>query len=150
MKYLLLLISALILNSCAEFVKPKQTIFNNSVVINKSYDQVWSSAISFASQNNYPMKNIEKSSGLLCTEVIDIQDSINVDYCDCGTAKMSQNTVYYNAKKFNLTFNFEKISERETKVTIYTFWGCNYPDMFVFKGYSRGYLESEIFNYLKN
>jgi hypothetical protein len=151
-----LLIIILSFTSCRSYKPPAQYNFNKSEIIKKSFDDVWAKIILWFGNNNTPIKTIEKASGLISTEFNLSAENIK-QAMDCGSAASPYRYIDHSG---NFNIIVEKISDTSTKVTINAFFNCFTGDMNT-KTYeyervggkvtcnSTGYLEKELFNYLK-
>lgn len=70
-----------LLVACSTYEAPAEVAVNNQMVVNKSFDDVWSRATEYFANNNIPIKNVAKDSGLITTEY---RLSANSNYLDCG------------------------------------------------------------------
>jgi hypothetical protein len=75
-----------ILSSCVSFKPPQTYQYENARAFSAPLDKVWSAMIATLSEKNVPIKNLEKSSGLLTTDRWISPDWVNgtsID-ADCG------------------------------------------------------------------
>lgn len=132
-------------------------------VINKPFDAVWQSTVEWFATRNTPIKNIDKSSGLISTEY-----GLSVDeaaqYMDSGYGESNfQGKVEVVNHRGNFNVLIKKINETSTKVDINAFFNCTvnryrYENLFSTnyvlessiptKCVSTGALEKELLNYL--
>jgi hypothetical protein len=68
--------------SCATAPVPRQIV--NSFQIDKPFDLVWSAVIETFAELQLPIMNMEKDSGLIVTDWIELVGQDNSGYCDCG------------------------------------------------------------------
>lgn len=118
--YLSFIISLTFLSSCYTWIPPRQLSNQDNVkFINKPYDQVWSSLVSYIGENNIPIKLMEKESGYISTEHNLFANS-NTNFCDCGYFK-NPDDEFYVFKKYGATMNInivvKKVEDSKTKVT---------------------------------
>ena len=107
-----------------EYVKPEVRPIVKEGVIQKSYDTVWQSAVEWFATHNTPIKNLDKSSGLISTEYsLSLEDAAL--YMNCGSGESNFNG---KVELVNHTGNFnvllKKIDDHSTKVSINAFFGC--------------------------
>ena len=93
--FLITLITFLIV-SCAthefNYTKPIQKgDFTNTIVIDKPFDEVWSSFIRIIGQTSYGIDNFEKNSGLLTLSFVN-----GKEFIDCGYGVVKANSGYPN------------------------------------------------------
>src|ERR1035437_8986604 len=78
----LLIISSFLIG-CKTYQPPTKYQFPNERIVNAGFDGVWQNAVEWFADHNTPIKNIDKSSGLLSTEYrLDTYN--NQDCYDCG------------------------------------------------------------------
>jgi hypothetical protein len=139
-KTILILLGTLI-SSCAtpaqqhHFVKTSQTSLN--------YEKTWERVIEFFANNNIPIKNVAKDSGIIVAETL----SFTSDYADCGKPGIDQpvsdvgtfNVFVKQADKVSLTVNaiFD-----ENRISGWD--GHHYKA----KCFSTGKIEKEIIDYV--
>ncbi len=120
-------------------------IIEKERVITKPFDVVWQSAIVWFATHNTPIKNLDKSSGLISTEY-SVPMGEARQYMSCQTS-----TSYYNGKieYTNYTGNFnvilKKLSDNTTKVNVNVFFGCienRYKEVIRLLGANETVLES--------
>lgn len=143
MKYILALLMLGLFCSCGPTM-PQKTIIDKTSIINKPYDDVWAGVIDYFASNNFPIKNMEKASGIITTDFKSFK--IDPTLCDCGV-KASGFVDVDPELNFNVTV--VKLKDNQTKVTVNTFFKCYLwgPGQHT-DGYSKGILESEIFSQL--
>jgi hypothetical protein len=134
-------------------------------VINKSFDLVWQSAVEWFATHNTPIKNIDKSSGLITTEYsLSLSQARKCMDCGSGQSNFSGKVELVNhSGNFNILI--KKIDENSTKISINVFFGCtinNYryenvlSTNYVLVSSTRtdcvstGQLEKEIYDYLSS
>jgi hypothetical protein len=109
---LLFLGLGLIFCSCAG-TAPQVHQFENKVVFESSFDEVWSAIIETFAERNIPITNMEKVSGFIATEEMKFES----EYADCGTTYMG--TKFGSGGvlgKFNVFV--KELSPRKYNVTI--------------------------------
>jgi len=116
----------LLLAGCAapEYVKPEARPIIKESVIHKSYDTVWQNTVEWFATHNTPIKNIDKTSGLISTEYsLSLEDAAL--YMNCGSGESNFNG---KVELVNHTGNFnvllKKIDDHSTRVSINAFFGC--------------------------
>ena len=135
---------------------PQKIVFQNYTVLNNNYEETWQKLVTWFSEHNSPIKNLDKNSGLITTE-----RNLGVDdltYCNCGEYAWNQHLEMITG---NMNVTVKKIDSVNTKVTINIFYRCNLytPTGNVFTpthtpagtvdGQSTGKLETEIFKDLQ-
>lgn len=63
---------------------PAQRTVVNSFSYTTSIDKVWSATVETFAELNLPIDNMEKDSGLITTDWINLTGTGNKEYCDCG------------------------------------------------------------------
>ncbi len=162
MKKALLFISSIaILASCASYKPPKQYKFPKKQTFNLNYDVVWSRVVDWFGSRNTPIKNIDKSSGIITTEYnLGVNEYSN--YCDCGKPGGLQHfeELFGNFNVVVRNKSENPVSDNKTEVTVNAFfkgalYGYNVAtERYVLIGKkdcnSKGVLEKKLFNYIKN
>ncbi len=120
----LLLISSTIFSGCAanSYQPPRARIIENKFTINKNYDDTWQGLVNWFASHNSPIKNIDKSSGLITTEYnLSVQDQAR--YLDCGILESGTLTsARFGESLGNFNILVAKIDDNSTKVTINCFF----------------------------
>lgn len=146
--------------SCSGYTPPKHYDVVKEMTINKSIDEVWSSLISWFTSHNTPIKNIDKTSGLLTTEY-NLTVSDVKKYMDCGEA----GNVFGSYQKLvnpkgNFNVTIKKITDDKTQVTLNVFFNTTLNTYETFSGNNnleksevitctgKGKIEREIFDYI--
>ncbi len=106
-KFLLSLVMTILLSSCAvkvekitenvgKYVPPNidDTNFKNSVIINKNFDETWTSVIDFVSDSFFKIENLEKDSGLL---TLSFGSKEVENFIDCGDFEY---TLFFTGEEF--------------------------------------------------
>ncbi len=163
-----LLILLVIILGCAAPKKPvvqqAPIIIEKERIISKSFDAVWQSAIEWFATHNTPIKNLDKSSGLISTEYsVSIGDAYRYMSCGTGTSTFTGKTEINNhTGNFNVLI--KKLADNSTKISVNVFFGCTI-NKYKYKSLlsteyvlesstrancsSKGALEREILNYLE-
>ena len=130
---------ALLLLGCA--TPGVQTDFRNSVVTNRSEDQVWSDLVQYFTTRNIQIKTIERDSGVVYAE----QARFDPNMASCDKDPL----VYPQESLVALNVFVRKISEVQTQVTV----TGDFRQIGYFQGqpihlrcYSTGALEASILN----
>ncbi len=118
MKYFLFALITLALFSCSTYQKPQKKEFERTKIINKSYDDVWAGLIKWFSEHNTPIKNLDKTSGLISTE-FSLSLANSEECVDCGSRGFGQTI---DAKEGNFNVVIEKVTASSTKITVNTFF----------------------------
>jgi len=109
------------LSGCAT-VPPAQYNYDSSRAYSKAYDEVWQSIVDYFAKRNTPIKTIEKASGIIATEDLNVpfqykSGTIKSSYCDCGTPG-GLNTYKQLLGRYNVFV--KKVSDSETSVQVNT------------------------------
>ncbi|PIX07497.1 MAG: hypothetical protein COZ76_03135 [Flavobacteriales bacterium CG_4_8_14_3_um_filter_35_10] len=167
-KFLIVSLIIFIAVSCsttARFVPvPVTRVIEKERIVNKPFDVVWQSAVEWFATHNTPIKNMDKSSGLISTEYsLPLSDASR--YMDCGSTKSSFSG-YTNLENHSGNFNvlLKKVGDNATKININVFFGCSVNTYqskgllstdYVLKSSSRinctttGTLEKEVLDYIE-
>lgn len=114
------------------YVGPDEYEVESSRTINKSYDETWTAIVDFLSENNVPLDNVDKDSGLITSERARSQQS--GPFIDCGDLEGGYYTWEVGREDVsqNINIRARKIDEKTTRV---------HADVFgsgVIYGYSMG------------
>lgn len=163
----IILLSTIIL-SCSQpkpvAVQQAPRVIEKERVVNKPFDAVWQTSIEWFATHNTPIKNLDKSSGLISTEYsVSIGDAYK--YMSCGSGK---STFSGKVEMANYTGNFnvliKKLGDNSTKISVNVFFGCTvnkyrYKSListeYILESSTRancastGVLEKEILDYLE-
>ena len=74
---------ALVVVVCATV--PQPTVFSNSQTYSNDFDSVWTAVIESFADNNWPIDNLEKASGLITTDWLSLSYAQGTELADCGT-----------------------------------------------------------------
>ena len=144
-RFLLSLFMTILLSSCAtkvekltenvgKYVPPNidDTNFKNSVIINKNFDETWTSVIDFVSDSFFKIENLDKDSGFL---TLSFGSKGVEDFIDCGDFEY---TLFFTGEEFKgsyidyaksgllavleakMNINIQKIDNESTKISINT------------------------------
>ena len=144
-RFLLSLFMTILLSSCAtkvekitenvgKYVPPNidDTNFKNSVIINKNFDETWTSVIDFVSDSFFKIENLDKDSGFL---TLSFGSKGVEDFIDCGDFEY---TLFFTGEEFKGSYidyaksgllavlkaqmivNIQKIDNESTKISINT------------------------------
>src|SRR3990172_2171609 len=116
-----ILIFIVLFSCCAH--TPANYNVQSKRIYDKNYDEVWASVISIFAEKNIPIKTIEKDSGIIVTENMNIPSSefsaFNYvsKYCDCGSPGF-----LFIFKQFTGSYNVfaRKTSNDKTSVQLNT------------------------------
>jgi len=110
--------------SAPEYIKPTTYVVEKDRAIGISFDTVWQKAVEWFATHNTPIKNIDKSSGLISTEyIMSIDEAMQYMSCGSGESNFSGKVELTNhSGNFNVII--KKIDENSTKVTVNVFFGC--------------------------
>ena len=144
-RFLLSLFMTLLLSSCAtkvekitenvgKYVPPNidDTNFKNSVIINKNFDETWTSITDFVSDSFFKIESLDKDFGFL---TLSFGSKGVEDFIDCGDFEY---TLFFTGEEFKGTYidyaksgllavleakmniNIQKIDNESTKISINT------------------------------
>ena len=144
-KFLSSLVMTILLSSCAvekerltenigKYVPPNidEINFTNSIIINKNFDETWTSVIDFVNDSFFKIENLEKDSGSL-TLIFGSKEVEN--FIDCGDFEY---TLFFTGEEFKgsyidyaksgllaileakMNINIRKIDNESTKISINT------------------------------
>ena len=144
-RFLLSLFMTILLSSCAtkvekitenvgKYVPPNidDTNFKNSVIINKNFDETWTSVIDFVSDSFFKIENLDKDSGFL---TLSFGSKGVEDFIDCGDFEY---TLFFTGEEFKgsyidyaktgllavleakMNIDIQKIDNESTKISINT------------------------------
>lgn len=134
-------------------------------IVNKPFDAVWQSTVEWFATHNTPIKNLDRSSGLISTEYSLSMAEAN-SYMDCGGSTTSAFGASTRLSNHSGNFNvlLKKIDDTHTKVSINVFFGCSL-DTYNYKGLlstemvltsssrinctSMGVLEKQVLDYIE-
>ncbi len=104
---------------------PVVRVIEKERIINKPYDAVWQSTVEWFATHNTPIKNVDKSSGLISTEY-SLPMGEAARYMDCGGTSSSFSG-YTSLENHSGNFNvlLKKVSDNATKISINVFFGCS-------------------------
>lgn len=153
--FMVLVCSVVLFSGCANYKEPQQHIFDKSMTFNIGFDSVWTKIIKWFTDNNTPIKNIEKVSGLITTEY-NLNANSSKDCADCGIEGTLQSIT---DRVGNFSIIVERINDNQTKVSIAIYYkailvtpnySSNYapPNRTPITCESTGTLEKKIFNYI--
>jgi hypothetical protein len=148
----------LALSSCASLKKVNQPQIINTFTVEKPFEEVWKSIIGGIQAKGIPIKNIEKSSGLIATDdmkfnSMDAKDRIICDqYLPTGAYPFNAPGIL----KVNYFVNEE--TKKSTKVTMNVFAGATVfvpgnayvpPSTVSLNCYSTGKIEQDLYESIK-
>ncbi len=162
---------AFLLSACSA---PKKTVVTvappviiKEKVYMKPFDAVWQTAIEWFATHNTPIKNLDKTSGLISTEYsMSIGEAGKYMQCVQQSPKVGALIGFYTMDNYAGNFNvlIKKVSDNSTKVTVNVFFSCSenlnkYQNALSTKSYlasstrincsSKGALEKEILDYIE-
>lgn len=168
MKKLLLLLFVILLTSCGASKLPDVQDFptyNNSIVVNQPYNQVWTKLVAFVSSNSVSIDMLDKENGYISTK----------GYAHCSMCRLCDTAKYVNSYvlakivemrhtlRGNIKYNIlvTPMDTNNTKVTINTttfaeayvpvgeaivLWDWKYTSI---ETRSSGKLEQMVIDYIK-
>lgn len=148
-KYILFIILMVILGGCASYQPPKEYKFDKTRTYNQKYDDIWDKTVKYCTDNNIPLKSMDKNSGLIVSEY-NLNDRLKGCY-DCGELASLQDFEDFSAV-FNIVIKKENDMKTTVIITVY------YKTELVVQSFSykklincnsTGKLEKEIFDYLE-
>lgn len=144
-----LVLVCLFIYGCATAPVPRQ--ITKAFPIEAPFDDVWQAVIESFSDLQLPIDNMEKDSGLITTDWIDIKGQKNTDYCDCGG--LGINIEQRRVGKFNVFV--KRIAGDSCEIRINCMYEQTISDIYEKsfrrrKCVSTGKLEAEMFNLIKS
>lgn len=111
----------------------------NTFVINKNYDDTWSSLIDFVTSSHYTIDNVEKSSGLI---TVYFGKENPAEYVDCGQFNNNSYSEYltknyHSALVGQMSITAKSLNENQTRIKVnasYKFTVANLQWKFVTGG----------------
>lgn len=135
------------ISSCAYAPAPRQIV--SSFPIDRPFDTVWSAVIEVFAELQLPIQTLEKDSGLIVSDWINLVGQDNYGYCDCGKLVMLDEVD--RVGKFNVFV--KKTGESSCEIKINSQFQQSYVDLdhIIYKRncVSTGKLEAEIYNMVK-
>ncbi len=107
------------LSSCSSYKSPKSYNIENERIFSKDYESVWQRVISVFTEFNIPIRNMDKSSGLITTDY-NLGAEIG-QYVDCGTPAKGLYTYRFENTVMNMNIVVTKVSPAKTKVRVKVF-----------------------------
>ncbi len=158
-----LFIALIMLASCSVYTPPKEQAIHKTDTFNQSLDDLWEKAIKYFASKNYPIKSIDKNSGVIYSEFDILSNQVKStnnneepsDLCKCGKPG---EVLYYSYPTCTINLYMKKISYTQTQVTINALFKCRWTKIndaadhvmqLPTTGYSTGKLEQDIFEHLK-
>ncbi|MHA1331777.1 MAG: hypothetical protein ACTSR2_11940 [Candidatus Hodarchaeales archaeon] len=142
LKVLLLGLLCIFFLGCATAPPPRQ--IQNIFTVEADFDKVWTALIDTFADLQVPIENMEKDSGLIITDWIDITGQTNEDYCDCGGLGIFSEVARLG--KFNVFV--KKLTENSCELRV----NCQFQQTIEFgeersarRCVSTGNLEAEIY-----
>lgn len=117
-----------VLVSCAPakkvVVQQAPQIIEKERVISKPFDAVWQTSIEWFATHNTPIKNLDKSSGLISTEYsVSIGEAYKYMQCGSGSSNFSGKVELSNhSGNFNVLL--KKLGDNSTKISVNVFFGA--------------------------
>lgn len=71
-------------SACATYNEPKEHKIEKTYVIDKSFDKTWSGVIKYFSTKSIPIKTIDKSSGIITSDPMNVDEISTAHIFDCG------------------------------------------------------------------
>jgi len=152
MRILICCAMGLSLSACATYEPPVDSGVAKTEVINKSYDATWQRATEWFANNNVPIKNIVKDSGLIATDYRLGADSSFIDCGKVGTYEAFGDknvTVNFIAKEKSTNATDVRLNVFGTgRVTQSDLYGNSTGSGRTIDCLSTGKLETKLFTYL--
>lgn len=89
-RYLLLVASCVTATSCAVRRPPAPEAPRSPTIVEAPVDLLWDVVVEHLADQNVPIAQIERASGLVTTPVIPVPDSVGLEYADCGAFGSAQ------------------------------------------------------------
>lgn len=105
-------------------VQQAPRIIEKERILSKPFDAVWQTSIEWFATHNTPIKNLDRSSGLISTEYsVSIGDALKYMQCGSGNSTFTGKTEMSNyTGNFNVLI--KKLSDNSTEVNVNVFFGC--------------------------
>ena len=109
---------------------PKKTVVQQAAprviqkerIISRPFDAVWQTAIEWFATHNTPIKNLDKSSGLISTEYsVSIGDALKYMECARSSGSTSVQLTNYTG---NFNVIIKRLADNSTKINVNVFFGC--------------------------
>jgi len=110
-----LIVTALLLSSCATYTPPISRPATNEN-INVKYEKAWDRATEFFASNNIPIKNIAKDSGVIASEY-GLKESGG--YIDCGSISGPGKAMYDWTANINVILRDNKNDTTKMQVNVF-------------------------------
>jgi len=138
---------------CANYKAPMKRNVESTRTYAMPYDEVWNKVVDWFSMNNTPIKNLDKSSGLISTEY-NLRNNI-AQSCDCGETGFGQR---FESAKANFNVVVRQSGDTAVTVRVTTFFDAvlvnpsyqsGVPDYrSTIECHSTGKLEKEILDHV--
>lgn len=155
MKHIILVAGLLIgISGCSTV--PSQPLtkesYETSAVIDRNKDKVWADVVSYFAENDYPLKIVQKDSGLLVTEQFSLPVGFGNRFMDKYAVKPNGFLYVWDGLKASVTVTMTQVSDNQTKVKVkssYQAYETNVLGKWM-PAESNGALEAEILNTIKS
>src|ERR1041384_2317249 len=109
---------------------PADKPLSRSILIHASQESVWAAAITYFSQNNVPIENMDHSSYFIKTKPVELSASftkpggqveLKNEFCDCGRAILENLYTQYNrvTVSFNIVSAAKSASDTEATTNVF-------------------------------
>ncbi|MCX7880657.1 MAG: hypothetical protein N2517_08345 [Ignavibacteria bacterium] len=160
--FLLAFVFILVVGGCSSYKPPSKYNYKDWADYWQDYDYVWSKIIQFFGQTGIQIKNMDKSSGFIATEMASFSGGLGT-YLDCG----EPGSALFYLEQFERPYGYFNIivtkqSENITRVQVKTFYKVYYVIYrYTDYGYTKmreylldcnstGYLEKVLLNFIEN
>lgn len=143
---------AVLISGCATYEPPVDRGVAKTQIIDKNFDEVWQNATEWFANNNVPIRNIVKDSGLIAT---DYRLGADSSFIDCGKVGTYE---AFGDKNINVNLIAKEESSSSTSVRLNVFGTArvNQADLYgrstgagkAIDCVSTGKLETTLFEYL--
>ena len=115
MRTIIITAAMLSVSACATYEPPADRDIDNAVTVNQPYEKTWQRATEYFANNNIPISNIAKDSGLIAT---DYKLGASSTFIDCGTVGTYE---AFGDKNLNLNILVKENTPTTTDVRVNVF-----------------------------
>jgi hypothetical protein len=110
-----ILVMLLIGAGCASYQPPLPLDVRRSAIFESSFEDVWTRTVDYFANNNLPLRNVEKDSGLIATDY-----GLPVGYTELNCGKPPIGLVFA-APQVNVNVLIRAVGEKRTEVRVNVF-----------------------------
>ncbi len=94
----------LLASACARPIPP-QHVAPAEAMVHAAFEPTWTRAVAFFANNNVPVQTLEKASGLIASQSVDLSDTQRKAWIDCGKMSAFQAGILLANLQTHTTFN---------------------------------------------